>query len=58
MTREQGTASGIIMNDTIAMGGQRINSSFAVCDTVSPDLLAGNVSGVMGLWSLNVWPLD
>ncbi|CAD6569613.1 MAG: hypothetical protein CYPHOPRED_003473 [Cyphobasidiales sp. Tagirdzhanova-0007] len=49
----QGTASGSIWNDTIALAGHNLmNQSFALCDTVSTQLIGGNESGIMGLG----WP--
>ncbi|KAK4691624.1 hypothetical protein P7C70_g9310, partial [Phenoliferia sp. Uapishka_3] len=45
-----GSASGEIWKDYIGFAGYNVsNQSLALCDTVSTDLLNGNISGLMGL---------
>lgn len=36
-------------NDTISVAGINATSNFAACDSVSEDMITGNVSGIMGL---------
>ncbi|KAM0747333.1 acid protease [Meredithblackwellia eburnea MCA 4105] len=45
-----GSASGEIYKDYVGFAGYNVsNQSFALCDTVSNDLINGNISGLMGL---------
>lgn len=45
-----GSAEGHLVSDTVSMAGYSLpNQTFASCDSVTPGLLAGNVSGIMGL---------
>lgn len=45
-----GSASGTLETDYVSFGGYNVSGQgFAVCDTVSADLLNGNISGLLGL---------
>lgn len=45
----QGTASGMLWNDTVDLAGRSLdNVTFALCNQVSDSLLRGNASGIMG----------
>lgn len=53
-----GSASGEIFQDYVGFGGFNVSSQgFAVCDTVSPGLLSGNISGLMGTHSMLLFTL-
>lgn len=48
-----GSASGDIHQDYVGFAGYNVSSqAYALCDTVSNDLLSGNISGLMGELSL------
>lgn len=36
-------------NDTVTLAGLNATSDFAACESVSEDMITGNVSGIMGL---------